>query len=200
MAFGDKTFTGAAGAVGDLLGGQATASGLRLKARGSEVEGENYDLAAQLAKQNEEFSRESTAVKQTMADRQMYQTVGAEQSQIAASGFGQSGSALDILRDSASQGAMTHALVSQQGLIEEASYHEQATAYGNLAKFARYAAGVENEQADDAITNSYISGGIKGASSIATMFTGGVAGGGEIFSGDGSQSSMGGGYGGGVFT
>lgn len=170
MAFGNKTFDYGAGAVGDLLQGQATAKSLRLKAEGSRVEGQNYDLAAVLAGQNEEFSRQSTGVKLTMADRQLYQTIGGQQSQLAASGFANAGSALDILRDSASQGALTHSLVQQQGLMEEASYHEQQTAYANLAQYAKYAASVEEEQADTAITNSYITAGIKTASSFATLF------------------------------
>lgn len=171
MAFGDKTFGSAAGAVGDLLGGQATAKGLRLKAAGSLVEGENYDLAADLARRNEEFTEQSTAVKLMMADRKLYQTIGAQESQIAASGFANSGSALDILRDSASEGALTSSLISQQGLIDEAGYSQQAQSYSNLAAFARYAASVENEMADTAEINSFISGGIKGLTSFATLFT-----------------------------
>lgn len=171
MAFGNATFSNAGGAVGDLLQGQATAKSLRLKAAGSLVEGENYGLAADLARRNEEFTRQSTDVKLTMADRQLYQTIGTQEAQIAGAGFGQSGSALDILRDSASQGALTHALVSQQGLIEEASYQQQAKSYDNLAEFARYTAYVENEMADTAIKNSYLTAGVKAASGFGTLLT-----------------------------
>ncbi len=44
---------------------------------------------------------------------------------MAGAGLGESGSALDILRDSASQGALTKATLGQQGLINEAGYQEQ---------------------------------------------------------------------------
>lgn len=176
MAFGDKTIGYAGGAVGDLLGSQATAGGLRLKAKGSDVEGDNYSLAATLAKQNEEFSMQSTAVKKTMAERQLYQTIGTETAQFAQSGLANSGSVLDILRDSATQGALTTSLVQQQGLIEQAGFHEQQTAYNNLAAYAHYAADVDRQEADTAERNGMITGGIKAAASIATIFaTGGAA-------------------------
>jgi hypothetical protein len=47
---------------------------------------------------------------------------GGIQASTAGSGFQASGSSLDILRDSASQGAIAHAVLGQQGLITEAGY------------------------------------------------------------------------------
>lgn len=170
MAFGNATFANAGGAVADLLGGKATAAGLRLKAHGDRVEGDLYSDAADLAQQNEEFTRQSTAVKLFQQERESYKILGGQQADIAGSGFMDSGTALDLMRDSASQAALSHALIGQQGNIAEEGYQQQAKSFRMMAGSARYAAGVEEEQADTAIRNSYITGGIKAASSLATLF------------------------------
>jgi hypothetical protein len=174
--FGGNTFSNLSGGVTDIFGGSATAAGLRLKAQGSLVEAGNYDLAAGLAKQNEKFTEQSTAVKQLMADRQIQQVTGSETADIAGAGFDTgSGSALDLLRSSAQQGALQKQLVGQQGLITEAGYTEQATAYSNLAGYARMAADTENKMAGTSGFMGAITGGIKialGLASVATLFTG----------------------------
>src|ERR1019366_2908418 len=46
-----------------------------------------------------------------------------------ASGFGEGGSGGDILRSSASEGALNRAVLVQQGHITEAGYQEQADSY-----------------------------------------------------------------------
>ena len=84
---------------------------------------------------------------------------------IAGAGLGQTGSALDILRESASQGALTHAVLGQQGLITEAGYEEQATSYKNMAQAAQVAIDAENKAA----TFADITGAIKGVAGIATL-------------------------------
>lgn len=171
MAFGNSTFTDVGGAVSDLLSSQSTAEGLRLKAQGDQVEATNYDLSAGLAMENATFTESSTNVKSAMADRQIYQGLGEESADIAASGFENSGSALDLLRSSASEGALQKALISQQGQITEAGFQEQATAYTNLAGYANQAAATENDMASKAETNGMITGGIKAAAAVATLFT-----------------------------
>jgi hypothetical protein len=47
-------------------------------------------------------------------------TLGGQEADVAGAGFSEGGSALDLLRSSASQGALTHAVLGQQGLITEA--------------------------------------------------------------------------------
>ncbi len=170
MAFGQNTTTGIGGAVNDIFSSEATASSLRLRGQGDLVEAQNYDAAAVLAKQNENFTEQSTAVKQAMTDRQLYLSTGTEQATIAAGGFQQSGSALDILRSNAQQGALQKQLIGQQGLIQEAGFNEQASAYTNLANFARYSAGVSNDQADNAELAGEISAGFKAATAVASVF------------------------------
>lgn len=175
--FGGNTISDLSGGVSDLFGGSSTASGLRLKAQGDLVEAGNYDLAAGLAKQNEQFTEQSTAVKSTMAQRQQYLGIGKETAEIAGAGFDtSSGSALDLLRSSAQQGAMQKQLIGQQGLITEAGYNEQADAYTNLANYARRAADTENSMAGKSGFMGAITGGLKialGLASVATLFTGG---------------------------
>lgn len=173
MAFGTGTINSFGGAVSDILGGQAQAKGLRLKARGNRVEAENYDLASELATQNAAFTRESTAVKLMQQQREAELGIGATTADIAGSGFGASGTALDLLRSGAQQAALTQQILGRQGLITEAGFNEQATAYKNLAGYARYAAGEEEGMADDAERNGWITGAIKGASAVASLFTGG---------------------------
>jgi hypothetical protein len=162
MAFGASTFTNIGGAVSDLFSIGADES----KAEGDRLEGQNYLLASNLAKQNEKFTETSTAIKQSQIDRGLYQTIGGQQADIAGAGFAASGSALDLLRDSASQGALTKAVAGQQGLITEAGYTEQAQSYQTMARAAQVAADAQ----DDAASAAGFTAAIKGVASIATLF------------------------------
>ncbi len=131
-----NSYSAAGNAVSDLFGG----IGLLYKAKGSRLEAQQYDKAAALARLNEQFAKTSTEIKETQEQRDIYKQVGGQESDIAASGFEASGSALDILRESASEGALTKAVIGQQGLIEEAGYEEQAQSYDLMAKASREAA------------------------------------------------------------
>lgn len=170
FSFGKKDVSSLGGAANDLFSAFATSSSLKLKAEGDLVEAQNYDLAAGLARQNKQFTEQSTAVKQIMSDRQIYLGIGSEKAGIAGAGFStSSGSALDLLRSSASQGALQKQLVGQQGLITEAGYDEQDKAYTNLANFAREAADKENDMAG----MSLIGGGVSAAFKVGSIFMGG---------------------------
>lgn len=169
MAFGSSTFSGIGGAVSDLFSSEATASGLRLKATGNRVEAGNYDLAATLARQNEQFTEQSTAVKEVMATRQIQMGAGSTEADIAGAGFSNSGSALDLLRSGAQQGALQKQILGQQGLITEAGYREQASAFDNLASYARYAATVEDDQAGKSERAGMIGAVFKGAAALASL-------------------------------
>ena len=162
MAFGSSTFTNLSGAAGDLFAAQ----GHKIKAAGNRVEAENYDLASQFSLQNVEFTKTSTAIKSAQLDRENTKMLGGIQADVAGAGFAASGSALDILRESAAQGALTKSVGEFQGLITEAGYEQQAKSYQNMAKAARMAADAE----DTAALGSTITGGIKGLASIATLF------------------------------
>jgi len=170
MAFGSTTFSNASGAVSDIFGGMATASSLRIKARGNLAEAENYDLAKTLAEQNAHFTETSTALKTYQSERQLYKALGTTTADVAGAGFSLSGSALDLLRDSAAEGALTKATLAEQGAITEAGYEEQAKSFEIMSRAARDAADSENHLAGQSETMGYITGGLKGAAAIASLF------------------------------
>ena len=163
MAFGASTLTDLGGAVSDLFGADAD----RSKAQGDRIESQDYLLAAGLAQQNEQFTAQSTAIKQAQIDRSNTMVLGQQTADVASAGFANSGSALDLMRDSASQGALTKAVAGQQGLITEAGYTEQAQADQNMSQAALVAANAE----DKAAQGADITGIIKGVASVATLFT-----------------------------
>lgn len=179
----DKTFGYGGGAVTDLLSGfgaeksaDLNAEGLRLKAQGDLAEAGQYDLASELATKNEEFTKTSTAIQEAQAARNTTIQIGGQQAAEAGAGFAASGSGLDILADSARQGALTQQVLSTQGLITEAGYEEQAKSYNLMASTARQTAAGEEDIAnktEDAGTFSmfgdFAGGLLKGAAAIATL-------------------------------
>jgi hypothetical protein len=204
MAFGASTISDAGGAVSSLFAGfgaeaqgQLQAEGLNIKAQGDLAESTEYDEAGALAKQNEAFTAQSTAIKEAQNNRQVTQTIGGEQASIAGAGFANSGSSMAMLRDSASQGALTTAVAGEQGLITEASYNEQAQSYQTMSDAAKTAAGEEDQlatdtknAADNAATGDFISGAIKGVAALASIGTGGLSNIGSLFMGGGSPSGL----------
>jgi hypothetical protein len=189
MAFGAGTINSIGGAVQDLFGADAH----RSRAQGLRIEAGNYDRSSVYADQNAKFTEVSTAIKQSQLDRSLYQTIGGQQADVAGAGFASSGSALDLLRDSASQGALTKAVGAEQGLITEEGYKVQAKNYTDMGAAARLAADAE----DEAATASTWSAAFKGAAAVASIFaapaTGGLslAGLGSAFMGGGSPSGYG---------
>lgn len=158
-----------------------------LKSQGDLAEGVAYGKAAGLADENAAFTAQSTAIQQAQADRTLFLSTGETKADIASSGFGEGGSAGDILRSSASQGALNRAVLGQQGLITEAGFTEQASSYRSMQSAAglasqedvlasqgelQAAAGYEQEASADrtAATGSDISAVIKGVAGVAALF------------------------------
>jgi hypothetical protein len=150
--FGPATFQDISGGVSDLF----AASADRARARGIRIEGEQYVQAAALADLNATFTKESTDIKEYQTQRSIFQTLGSQAADVASSGFAKSGSALDLERDSATQGAMTAAVLGQQGLITEAGYEEQAASYRLMADAANNAATAADHAAHGAEIAGYI--------------------------------------------
>jgi hypothetical protein len=167
MAFGNDTFTDIGGGVSDIFAG----FGDQAKAQGDFAEATEYSEAATLAGQNEAYTKTSTAIKEAQQSRELTMTLGGQKADVAGAGFAESGSALDLLRDSASQGALTHAVLGQQGLITEAGYQEQQESYNQMSAAATAAGNAANQ----ASTFADITGVIKGVAGLATLFTGGAA-------------------------
>ena len=134
------------GGIGSIAGGVSdlfASMGYKAKAQGDAFEQQNYLLAGTLADQNEQYTEWSTGIKQAQEDRELFKSLGTTKADIAGAGLAESGSALDILRESASQGAMARAVTGEQGLIQEASYKEQAQSYRNMAQAAQIAIDAE---------------------------------------------------------
>jgi hypothetical protein len=74
MAIGASTFSNLGGAVNDIFSTQASAKGLQIKAQGDIAEGQEYGLAADLARQNAQYTEQSTAIKTMQQQRELSQT------------------------------------------------------------------------------------------------------------------------------
>jgi hypothetical protein len=156
-----NTFSDAGQSVSDIFAG----IGDQYKAEGAQFEQTNYLEAEQLAKQEAEFTAQSTAIKQGQADRQMFTSTGRTTAAVANAGLEQGGSALDILRESAMEGSITKAVIGAQGQITEAGYQEQAESYANMAS----AAGVAEKADKLSEFGSFAAAGIQAVSAMATL-------------------------------
>jgi len=154
-------FSGIGGAVSDLY----AADSARAKGKGSRIEAEQYLLAAGMADKNAIFTKESTAIKEYQTQRGILKTLGGQAADVAASGFAASGSALDLMRDSATEGELTKAVLGQQGLIQEAGYEQQAASYRLMSQAASEAA----TAADHAAQGMQYSAIIKGAGAAFSL-------------------------------
>jgi hypothetical protein len=162
MAFGTGTINSLGGAVQDIFASSAHEA----KAKGLRIEAGNYDRSSAYAEQNARFTEVSTGIKEAQLDRDIFKTIGGQAADVAGAGFAASGSALDIMRDSASQGALMKAVGEQQGLVTEEGYKVQAQNYTAMGEAARMAADAE----DNAATGALWSAGFKGASAVASIF------------------------------
>src|SRR6266478_4442814 len=169
MAFGQSTSSDFAGAASDLFSSGIGADSLRIKAHGDLAEARSYDMAAQLALLNKQYTVTETAVKEMQNEREVYQTISQQRAGEAGGGLAESGSALDLLRSSASQGALSHAIIGQQGLITEAGYQEQHDSYTNMANAARWAAQQEEDLAVSTEIAGTVTAGLKFAAAAATL-------------------------------
>lgn len=84
-----------------------------------------YREAAKYAGQNAAISKVSGQIQQTQAQRQIYQTIGGGIADAGANGLAQSGSAMDVLRSSVSQGGLQKSLIANQSLIDQNSWLEK---------------------------------------------------------------------------
>lgn len=117
----------------DLPGVGSAASDL-FGAAGDFAAAKGYDKAAGYSKDNARLSKIATGIEEIQATRQIYQVMGAQSAATAAAGFSFSGTAIDLMKSSASQGSLDKALIANQGLIEENTYLSQAAQYEAQAK------------------------------------------------------------------
>jgi hypothetical protein len=162
LTLSSTAFTDLGGAASDLF----AAEGTQYKIEGLQFEEQNYQAASQLALQNEQFTKTSTAIQQGQQERELYMGLGRTSAAVANAGLANSGSALDLLRESAQQGATTTAAIGQQGLITEAGYQEQSEAYANMASATQ--AAIKGEQESE--IGNFAGGALKLAGAVASLF------------------------------
>lgn len=114
-----------------------------------------YTNAANFALENAGIAKQSADIKTLMAERQAYQTISGQKSDVAGAGLAASGSALDLLRSSESQGALTKQLVQNQGAIDVLGYQAEASSYSSMASAAKASA-----------TGGFIGGALKIAGAV----------------------------------
>jgi hypothetical protein len=165
FGFGGGFGAGTISDIGGIFSDLGKASALKTKAAGEGLEAEQYTLAAGLADLNEKYTEESTAIKSFQNQRKDYLTTGEAKADVASDNFQEAGSALDILRDSETQAALTTAVIQQQGLVDEKGYEEQAASYRIMADATNMAAAADNKAASGVQMDAWF----KGAAAIATL-------------------------------
>lgn len=118
------------GAAEDLISGVGSFLGSKSTAKGAKAAATSYANAAK-------YSLASSNIKKAMIDRDIYKTLGGMRSSASASGLQVSGSVLDLIRDSARQGAIAKAVTNLQGEIDYSSFMAQSTASAQQAKAAK---------------------------------------------------------------
>lgn len=146
----------------DLGGLSYIGSGISdiFQASGLKQDAASLDKAAGMEDVNAKISEASAEIQQQAAQRDIYKVMGAQQSDIAMAGMKLSGTAQDLIRSSAQQGALTHALIQAQGDIEVQG-HEIAAA--NLRAQA--------QQARSAASSSMFSGILGIATGVLGLFS-----------------------------
>lgn len=121
----------------DNLGAVVTAGGQAIQdlfeGEGNAAQANAFSGAATLAEQNAQLEAASTRIQETQTARQVYQTIGTQEADVAGAGFTESGSALDLLQASQQQGALAKSLVNIQGAITGNAYASAAGEYSGLA-------------------------------------------------------------------
>lgn len=124
------------GAIGDISSGIGDLFG----SSADKQSAGSYDKAAALELVNARIAGSSTQIQETALKRQIYSTEGAQTDAIAGSGFASSGTALDLARDTAKQGALSNSLLAANGEIQIQDYTEKSNEYAAEATAARTAA------------------------------------------------------------
>jgi len=153
--FGAGTVNDIAGAASSILTGKATAASDTAQASADFQE-------AQLYQQEGEFAGISGKLQQAQQERTYMMAAGASQNEIAAGGFANSGSALDIMRSNAQQGGVANATIQENTQVTQYIDTQEAWA-------ATQAGDAAQSAASQASSNGMIIGGIKLAAAAFTL-------------------------------
>lgn len=173
-----------AGDLGTLVSGIGGAVSSLFTSEGNAAQAKDFQGAATLAEQNAQLAAASTRIQEQQTSRSVAQSLGTTEADVAGAGFTTSGSALDILKSSAQQGALAKSLVNIQGAINENSYAAQAGAYSGEASAAKEASTAGTIGAIASIGGALISGAgtlasaggtvAKGYDYVTSLFSGGA--------------------------
>lgn len=160
------------GGIGGDIESLGNAASALFSSQGNAAEADSYSSAASLEEQNAQLTAASTRIQETQTARQVAQSLGTTQADVASAGFTQSGSALDIMRSSAQQGALAKSLINIQGAINENSFAAEAGADEAKAKAANEANQAGTVSAIASIGGALIDGSTKLASAGKTISSG----------------------------
>lgn len=147
MADGSGIATSEVGAVGGGGGGAMdiggmVAAGVQDFMRASSLKDQErlYKEEASMYGEAANVEKSATNIQEFQVQRQATKAIGGEKAAVAASGFADSGSSLNIMRESAQQANIAKTVVEQQGVIKEQSDLEQQDAATAAARAASKAA------------------------------------------------------------
>ena len=117
-------------AASDLVGGVSDYFAGQAQAKGANQAADYYKQAAAITER-------ATQLKEIQAQRGIYQTQSAAQAAAGANNLEMGGSAADIIRSNAQQGALTRSTIAEQGRIQEQAYLGQAASAAAEAKASK---------------------------------------------------------------
>lgn len=125
------------GTVADILGLQSKASidnanagASDIQATGYQAESGAYQNVADIAANNATVAGVAGGIKLLQENRALRTTMGSQRADVAAAGFGNSGSSLDLMRSSIQQGALTRQFTNIQTAQTQGGYLEEGAAAG----------------------------------------------------------------------
>lgn len=161
------TLSGGFGVASDLFSSLGAAKADKLTAGGYTQAAASYQQATDLTNEAADVADASQNIQEMQNERNIFKTLGGQQSDIAGAGLQNSGSALDIMRDSASQAGLSRQLLGTQGAINQLGYQKEAASYQGLKGTAEASAAAANASASTK-KKSGILGAIGGAIGLAT--------------------------------
>lgn len=117
------------GMVGSAIGSFGAASGDLITQQGYYRAAKGYTDAGNIAFESGKIAQTSGAIQQSQEKRELYKSLAGTEAAAGHAGFSLDGSMQDVLRSSASQGALQQALTGAQTQINFNNYNQQAKAY-----------------------------------------------------------------------
>jgi hypothetical protein len=157
------------GQIGQAIGGAVTDIGQYIGANytiaGEEAAAKGFQTAAQIALENSQEAEAAGKLQQIQTQRQVYMTAGAGVASAAGNGLKIEGSAMNIMKSTAAQGAVAGQLIGTQTQINVNGYMQQMAADTAEMQQAQDAANA----AKSSKTFDLIGAGIQGVTAISEI-------------------------------